>query len=62
MTQPYAPITKVQELVHPAENALNYDNYLVAVRENNSIEYNFVFKDGSATEYKTNGKLTEVGI
>ena len=32
-TQPYCPITKAQDRVYPAADALNYDNYLVAVRD-----------------------------
>ena len=42
--QPFAKINLVQDQFYTAENALNYENYLVAVRDNkDGIEYNFVF-------------------
>ena len=33
LTQTLKPVTKDQDRVYPAADALNYDNYLVAVRD-----------------------------
>ncbi len=64
LTQTLKPVTKDQDRVYPAADALNYDNYLIAVRDalKQTVDYNFVFKNGSATEYKSTYQLTEVPI
>ncbi len=55
LTQTLKLVTQAHDRVYPAADALNYDNHLVAVRDalKHNPEYNFVFKNGSFTEYKS---------
>ncbi len=47
----------------PEEYSLDYENYLVATMDiSNYPQFNFVFSKGTASQLKTNLKLTESRI
>ncbi len=63
LTNPYVPITTVQDIEFPPKETRKYSNYLVAVLETkNDEEYNFIMKDGKRSEIKPSGKLEEVRL
>ena len=55
----------MQDRQFPLEHNLSYDNYLVAIKCSSGSshwEYNFVFSDGTYTNYTNNQPLTQVPI
>lgn len=48
LTDPYLPITAVNERQFPHKQSLSYNTYLIAVKDyNGGYEYNFVFSDNT---------------
>ena len=47
-TEPYIPITGVQDRHFPSKEALSYENYLTDIFQRDaSNDYNFVFSNGA---------------
>jgi hypothetical protein len=52
------PITKVPNILVPAEGDLSFENYLVEVMDHSeSFEFNFAFKNGEASKLKASVQL-----
>ncbi len=56
------PIVKVQDNEYPPNNVRSFDNYLVAVENNSSWEFNFRFKKGDKSNLKSSEQLKEITI
>ena len=63
MTDPYLPLEGEQDRQYPPTEQISYNNYLVGVRDRNGcVEYNFVFSESGASQFKEYCKLTETKI
>ncbi len=65
LTNPYVPITTVQDIEFPPKEARKYTNYLVAVidrKDKSCHEYNFVMKDGTKSQIISAAEMEEVRL
>ena len=63
LTNPYHPITAVQDREFPPKQLRNYNNYLTAVLDAKNIwMYNFKFKDGATSQITTDREHEEVRL
>ncbi len=59
---PYLPIQKVQDIECPPKKTQSFENYLVAVENNNKCSFNFKFKQGEKSNLKSSEPLKEIMI